>query len=716
MSDKPWEVIPYHPVSEQIVDILRQQTQNTRSDLYFRVLTAYFMAQMAASMRCYVVTKDRGRIPVNSYVCALMESGAGKGHSLNVLEDSIVNQFKEIFTKDTFPRLAELNIEAEALNKANRNSTDTQDELDKLNKEFHSYGAMPYSFSEGTGPAYKQVRIKAQMAGIGSLNYICDEIGSNLLGAQELFTVCLETYDVGKVKEKITKSTSDNIRQEQRADPVPSNMLVFGTPAKVFNGGKEESEFISLQETGYARRFLFGTGNKGTEDEYSAEELYDILSNSVTTSDMQLLSRKFAALADPVNHGLEIDVGRDVGIKLLEYKLMCEAQAEKLPDHNHIRKAELQHRYFKALKLAGAYAFIDSSLILEEAHLYAAIKVVEDSGKAFEIIMNRPKPYERLARYISQHEGELTHADLDSNLVFYRGSQGAKNDMLHLATAWGYSNNIIIKRRISDGIEFISGESLQDNTLTEMILSYSSQLAENYIPTTQPWNRVYKLTQRPNLHWINHHMQDNYRLETNAIRGFNMLVIDCDGAVSLDTAKELLSPYTALYYTTKRHTDAVNRFRIILPIRYHLKLSAKDYKEFMGNVFKWLPFTTDEGTDQRSKKWQTHTGHYEYAEGNLLDPTMFIPRTSKAEAQNKQVKSIGSVDSLERWFLMNELIEGNRNKGLHRYAMLQYDAGKDYDEAEAAVKSLNQKLEDEKLSNSELQSTILKSLGDKYGI
>lgn len=167
---------------------------------------------------------------------------------------------------------------------------------------------------------------------------------------------------------------------------------------------------------------------------------------------------------------------------------------------------------------------------------------------------------------------------------------------------------------------------------------------------------------------------------------------------------------------TKRSTPAVNRFRIMLPMKYHLKLNAKDYKEFMTNVFKWLPFKTDEGTDQRSKKWMSNKDHFEYVDGELLDPTIFIPRTSKAEEHNKQVKGIGSVDSLERWFLLNELYDGNRNRGLLKYAMLQYDAGKDFEDAETAVKSLNQKLGDEKLSNAELQSTILKSLGDKYGV
>lgn len=67
----------YHPLSEKIINILRNQTQNTKSDTYFRTVTSFFLAQMASSMRTYVRTKDRGDIPVNLYACCLMESGGG---------------------------------------------------------------------------------------------------------------------------------------------------------------------------------------------------------------------------------------------------------------------------------------------------------------------------------------------------------------------------------------------------------------------------------------------------------------------------------------------------------------------------------------------------------------------------------------------------------------------------------------------------------------
>lgn len=74
---KPLEDMEFHPTSSKIVQILRQKTQNTGSDLYFHVLTAFFFSQMASSMRAEVVTQDRGTLPINLYACGLMTSGAG---------------------------------------------------------------------------------------------------------------------------------------------------------------------------------------------------------------------------------------------------------------------------------------------------------------------------------------------------------------------------------------------------------------------------------------------------------------------------------------------------------------------------------------------------------------------------------------------------------------------------------------------------------------
>jgi hypothetical protein len=705
---KPLSEMDYHPTSAKIVRILRDKTQNVESDLYFHVLSAFFFAQMASSMRAEVVTQDRGNLPINLYACGLMTSGAGKGHSMGIMEDEIVPQFKNVFTKYTFPSIADDALNAEATRNAAINSTDVADELNALEKEFRSYGAMPYSFDSGTGAAFKQVRTKAQIAQAGALNFVCDEIGTNLIVNQELFAVGLEAYDKGKVKQKIIKNTADNVRAEERDDPVPTNFMLFGTPSKLFNGGREEQEWMSMLETGYARRLLIGIGYKSSGKKMSAEQIFDMLTSSSTDQEVTDIAAYFGKLADRVNYKAKISMSREVSILNIEYRLTCEAAAEALPEYEEIRKAEIQHRYFKAIKLAASYAFIDGSPEVTEDHMYQAIKLTEESGKAFATILTRDKPYVKLAKYISSVGREVTFADLVEDLPFFRGTMSVKNEMISLAQAWGYKNNIIIKKTFSDGIDFYVGESLKKTSLDSIITSYSNHEAFGYQPQLVPFKQFHKLACRAGLHWCTHIFEKNHRLGANVKDGFNAVVIDVDGEIQMDTAQELLKEYSAMYYTTKRSTPEVNRFRIVIPIQYHLKLSEKDFKEFMNNIYEWLPFAVDEGTDQRCKKWLSHEGDYAYTEGELLDPVQFVPKTSKNEARKTANAKLGDMDNVERWFA-KLMVNGNRNNTIVKFAFMLLDSGIEPDEVEARVLHFNDKLQD-KLSVDELQNTVIKSL------
>jgi hypothetical protein len=223
-----------------------------------------------------------------------------------------------------------------------------------------------------------------------------------------------------------------------------------------------------------------------------------------------------------------------------------------------------------------------------------------------------------------------------------------------------------------------------------------------------PWDKLHVLTQKAGLHWVAHHLTEGYRNEENCIPGFNLVVIDIDGGVNLSTVQLLLKNYKYLLYTTKRHTDAEHRFRLILPINYTLNLDAKEYKELLNNIYAWLPFTVDTQTNQRSRKWLSHNGHYEYNEGEVLDVLPFIPKTSKNEERKVLLESQQSMDNLERW-VTNNIGDGNRNNMLLRYAMILMDAGFSFDQINSRVKDLNEKIPD-KLDEAEIMSTIMVSV------
>lgn len=700
--------LTFHPTAEKIVDILCRKTQNA-NPMFFRILVSYYLTKITAMMRVKIATRDRGEVPVNLYAINLAASGQGKGFSTNIIEDQIINQFKNVFFSNTYPVVVDKNLAKLATKRAYISGEDPDVVREAVQSEFNSLGKLAFSFDSGTTAAVKQMRHQLLMADIGSMNLEIDEIGSNLLGNMDVLGTFLELFDVGKVKQKLTKNTKENIRSEEIDGKTPTNLLLFGTPIKLFDGSKIEDEFWSFIGTGYGRRCLFGYTRYSTKNKtMTATQIYDSLTDPAIEKFLLQISLKFGKLANILNYNKKIAVSKRVSILLIEYRLHGEALADELGEHEEIAKAELAHRYFKALKLAGTYAFIDGAPEITETNLYAAICMVEESGKAFTKILNRDRNYVKLAKYISSIHREVTHVDLTEDLPFYRGSNAQKHDLMQLAIAWGYKNHVVIKRKDSNGIEFISGETLQKTDLKQIHLAYGSNIATGFKNVKASFNQLHVLVQKDYKHWVNHHMLNGHRTEENMLPGFDMLVLDVDKGISIKSVKLLMKKYTFLIYTTKRHTIENNRFRLVLPLNYYLKLTALEYKIFMEQVFKWLPFEVDSQTNQRSRKWLTHNNYYEYGLGTrLLDARLFIPKTTKNDEQKKLIQTHQSLTNLERWFIQHSQ-SGNRNNQLIKYALMLVDMDYPIDQIETQIESLNKKFSN-RLSDVELQNTIIKS-------
>jgi hypothetical protein len=711
------ETIPHHPALQEIVDVICTR-RRTKDRSFFQAEVAYYLGKMASTMRASMSSDSIGDVIVNIYSMALAPSGYGKGHSITIMEDEFLKSFRERFENETFPVLAEQNLWVIANARAARTGADQQEEFERTKKEFDRFGPYTFTFDSGTVAGVKDMRTKLLLGGAAALNLQVDEIGSNLTGSMDMLTLLLELYDNGKVKQKLTKNTNDNPRSQEIDGKTPTNMLLFGAPAKLFDGAKTEQEFYSLLETGYARRCIFGYGTVNRSDvKKTAAEIYEDLTTSANDGIVTKWARHFYTLADPALFGWKMTVPEDVAIQLLEYQLECEAKAEAMAEHEEIQKAEVSHRHSKALKLAGAYAFIDQSIEVEMHHLLAAIKMIEESGKAFEVALSREKPYERLAKFIAGSKAELTHADIHEKLTFYpKSGATARNDMMMLATSWGYKNNVIIKKTFVDGIEFFKGETLEKTDLNKLIVSYSNNWAYEYRAEVAPFAELYRLAQAEDMHWTNHHFKDGHRTAENALAGFNMIVLDVDHGVTVETAHELLKDYKFLTYTTKRHQTEGHgdRFRIMMPINYRLNLDSDEYKEFMRNIFAWLPFATDESYEKREKKSESYAGGEVLynVDGQILDVLPFIPKTSRNEQHKQQSQALGSLDNLERWFA-GHIANGNRNNQMIKYALCLVDNGWDLPTVRSQVHAFNSKLSDP-MSEQEIDSSILVTVAKRY--
>jgi hypothetical protein len=246
---KTLEEMEYDSISEQLTTILCKKTQSD-NPLFFRVLIAYYFSVVASMMRCTIVTHDRGEIPVNMYAINLSTSGSGKGFSTNIMENSVIHLFRAKFLEETFPLLAEINLPIIANKRAARKGTEPEEELERVRKEFEAPGSLLFSFSEATPPAIKQLRHRLLMANAAALNLQIDEVGSNLSGSLDALNTYLELYDVGAIKQKLIKNTADTKRAEEIFGNTPANLMAYGTPSKLLDGGKTEEDFYSLLDTG----------------------------------------------------------------------------------------------------------------------------------------------------------------------------------------------------------------------------------------------------------------------------------------------------------------------------------------------------------------------------------------------------------------------------------------------------------------------------------
>jgi hypothetical protein len=152
----------------------------------------------------------------------------------------------------------------------------------------------------------------------------------------------------------------------------------------------------------------------------------------------------------------------------------------------------------------------------------------------------------------------------------------------------------------------------------------------------------------------------------------------------------------------------------MLPINYHLELDTDEYKEFMNAVMLWLPFVTDESANQRAKKWECYDGgvyHYNL-DGETLDALDFIPKTSRAEAHQAQVRELQSLDNLERWFAQR-IATGNRNNQMIKFALALVDSGMSLVDVSRQVHAFNQKM-NSPLTADEIDSTVMVTVAKRF--
>lgn len=707
----------YHEGTKDLTKYLATRA-NSKDYHFIRVITAFYLGLVASTMRTNIVLPGNRPVPANIFALGLLPSGQGKGALTGEFERVILKPLVDTFS-DTWKAKRETLILNEANSKANILGTLPDEEEKPIRKAIESLGEPFLFFEEGTSPAFKQNRSALIKVPYGALNYIVDEVFAVDGANSELMQDYIKTYDVGELKQKLIKHSSDTPRYVDSVGNIPpTNMLLFGTGSQLDNPTIHSDLMVKL-EGGLARRTLFAFSRDSEKTILPAKER---LHNLVSTGDPKAVAAYIQAIQNmiaPTNLNKSIYLDEANSLYMLEYQNYCETRALNIK--NPILKAEMTHRYMKMVKTAGVYAAWDGDHEISKAHLQAAMKMVEDGDEHIARIVDTIPIHARLAQFLADYGSELTMSQLVAKLSWFNGPEKSRLEMLQLAAEYGYSNSIIINQETRNGITFIKGEGIVPTDLNKIRFAMGNHDAYNYKNGTCPWDKVGNVLTQQGVHWVTHWLDEGHRTSENVQAGFNLIALDVDNSAStsnipMSVAAELLSDYTYMMYESKSSTPEYNRYRIVLPTSHTLKLSEEIFAKFMNNVYEWLPIPLDEVTNQRNRKWLGYNSTPHYNKGKLLPVLDFIPETEAAIRLQKQTVAMGDLSHVERWMVRDVDQGAARNNTLLKYSLILVDANLDLEAIELAVLALNKKLSTP-LPESEIKSTIFvtvsKKLADK---
>ena len=264
-------------------------------------------------------------------------------------------------------------------------------------------------------------------------------------------------------------------------------------------------------------------------------------------------------------------------------------------------------------------------------------------------------------------------------------------------------------------ITYYEARALQKSDHKAMPLGILNQEGTEVTNMVVGFDSLGKLCQS-NRAWINHHSEGGSRSDDDLKSGCEFIVLDIDGTASIHEATTLLASYTYYLYTTKSHVESDEddpignpRFRLLLPLSHKVELGTKDFKDFMSNIHEWLPFECDPVAVERCRRWSSHKGTEYKNVGQSLNVLDHLTTTFKPSNSNTVVKSVASLNRLERWFVVAGE-SGKRNQILFRYLTTLQDFGiTSPDDLKDRVKGLNAKFR-ESLTQDELENTIFKSI------
>jgi hypothetical protein len=651
--------------------VASKATDKIDTDMLYNAI--YFVLASAANVKTklrYQRYQDDTLRIVNYFGITFSGTGDGKDFVIN----SVVDEFGKL--KKIYPKLVDKKF----------NTTVSRAESCSINHEKQNW-ILPDSLFcsvEGTPEGFQKTMQGMAYAEGFSLNITHGEFGDILMNADMLSRI-KEAWDSGSGRGKMIAGGG-----YFAVEDIPVNVLLYGTPYSIKSSPQKIDKIKSELINGFGRRsFLFFGKNKKIEP-----NPYKDCMTKEEKEQLTSLALKYLKLTETDDIRI-VKYSKEATDKLNEYVQYLKNEYNQ-DEHNELKKS-IATSFLKIERLAVIIALSDFSTTVEPHHMQVAIDFNERTKQHLFEISKGYQPHALIfENLVSKSMSRVMLLEEISQL-----NSRNFNEYLELAKEYALHQMYTIKEG-KQHIKMYSAEQIQDTNLDKMIVSVAMDNKREHSIDMKPLKIPFfgsdiksiesLVRSKVSCFSLAHFSPSDtathgHRRADNFIEGQNIIAVDVDNGLPLETALVLLKDYVHIIYTTKSHQKEGkgDRFRIILPTNKEFFVSPEVHKDLIANVCKVLGVTSyDASTRNVSRLWFTNPEAEIFInkDGNLFDVMQCIPNT---ERSTKMLDTIDKVDALSiepriegiyLWFL-NSADVGNRNASLYRVAMMFKELGVD---------------------------------------
>lgn len=359
----------------------------------------YKLSNIASQMHLFVDTLEGyGETPAGIYALTLMNSGAGKGASLKLIDRT--------YLEDAFSKIRDT-VYPVYRNKAIKRFTD-------VGLEEPIIRAWTPRVETATMSGVSAVAESYYTVGFGGVNIEMDEVADSIMSEKELFDKLLKTYDNGDYP-ATAKRTDPNPMDIKK---MPTNLYCFGNKVKLTDGSNIQNEFMSMLDKGYARRMIFVDDNT-VKKPRTPQEVLDDMDKGQDIYSRRTAEREYVAdIINIDNFKRTMTLDRDARYAIAVIRAEGEQYVSEHPKLEEAIQGDMMERAFKTAKLAAVYAFFDGNDKVTAKNIEEAFEVVKESSKVLKEL-RKVKPLEErlLDALLRESESITSQTMLNYNFI-----------------------------------------------------------------------------------------------------------------------------------------------------------------------------------------------------------------------------------------------------------------------------------------------------------